>query len=87
MPKIERTARKRTTWQTIAAVPELTQQQTEEARKAAELNKSRAKNAKRQLVKDCNSVKDSLTKHISLQENVPPEEVPVEVVYIYHSSS
>ena len=50
-------------------------ERTEEARKVAELNKSRAENAERQLVEDCDTVKDFLTKHNFTTES--PEGVSV----------
>jgi hypothetical protein len=62
----------------LAAELELTKQRTEEARKVAELNKSRAENAERQLVEDCDTVKDFLTKHNFTTES--PEGVPVETI-------
>ncbi|CAB4013957.1 Hypothetical predicted protein [Paramuricea clavata] len=57
----------------LAAELELTKQRTEEARKVAELNKSRAENAERQLVEDCDTVKDFLTKHNFTTEDRPRE--------------
>ncbi len=62
----------------LAAELELTKQRTDEARKVAEINKSRAENAERLLIQDCDMVKDFLTEQQFTTQF--PEEVPVATV-------
>ena len=62
----------------LAAEHELTKQRTDEARKIAEINKSRAENAERLLIEDCDTVKDFLTEQQFTTQF--PEEVPVATV-------
>ena len=62
----------------LAAELELTKQRTDEARKVAEINKSRAENAERLLIEDCDTVKDFLTEQQFTTQF--PEEVPVATV-------
>jgi hypothetical protein len=62
----------------LAAELELTKQRTDEARKVAEINKSREENAERLLIEDCDTVKDFLTEQQFTTQF--PKEVPVATI-------
>lgn len=52
----------------LAVEVEITRQRTKEAKRVAELNKSRAEEAKQLLKQDCDTVKDFLSNHDSATE-------------------